>query len=98
MGRKSRAALAEEKSIKDTLASIIDKVNTVMDNYGKIKDTLHVVIELYKDEELMSLIEKLKSGNKDPQMYILLAAAILKVLKQEMQDDDGVFDYTPPAE
>ena len=91
MGRKSRAALAEEKGIKDVITSIVNKVNGIMDTYGQIKDTIHVVQELYGDEELMGLVGRIKDGEKDPKMYILLAAAILRVLKQEIEDNDGVF-------
>ena len=97
MGRKSKAALAEEKGIKDAITSIINKVNGVMETYGQIKDTIHVVQGLYRDEELMALVGRIKDGEKDPKMYILLAAAILRVLKEELENNDGVFDYVPPV-
>ena len=98
MGRKSKKQLAEEKGIKDAITAIVNKINGVMETYGHIKDVIHVVRELTGDEELMGLIGKIKSGNNDARMYVLLTAAILRVLKNEMADGDGVFDYTPPGD
>jgi len=98
MGRKSKKQLAEEKGLKDIYESLMNKINGVLDTYGEIKDVFHVVKELYNDEEVMALVNKIKDGNNDARMYILLSAAILQVIKAEMQDNDGIFDYNPPAE
>jgi len=98
MGRKSKKQLAEEKSLKSIYESIMNKINGVIEGYGQIMDIAHVVKELYSNEEVMDLVNKIKDGNNDARMYILLSAAILQVIKAEMSDGDGVFDYIPPAE
>ena len=95
MGRKSKAQVAEEKGIQDAISSLVNKINGIMEGYGEIKDVIHVVTELVKDEELMNLAKKIAGGDKDPQMFVLLASAILAGLKKEMEDNDGIFDYKP---
>jgi len=90
--KTKKEIIAEEKFIKETFTSLMNKINSLIEGYGKIKNILHVVNRLRKDPEVSKLITKI-TDNTDPQMFILLAAAILRVLKEVMEDGDGIFDY-----
>ena len=91
-GRAAKGRSINDRGIVDFYNSFVEKVTGLISQYGAVKDIFHLVQELAADEEVVTLAKKIASCN-DKEMYVLLAAAILRVVKEEMEDGDGILDY-----
>lgn len=89
---KAKARSINDRGMVDFYESFVEKVNGILEQYGAVKDVFHLVKELAADEEVVTLAKKVASC-KDKELYVLLAAAVLKVVKNEMEDGDGIMDY-----
>lgn len=86
-----------DRGVVDIYNQFVEKINEFLSQFGKVKDVFHLVKELASDEEVVDLAKKIATC-KDKELYVLLAAAILRVVKNEMEDEDGVMDYDKKEE
>lgn len=81
------------KEFDNFYASFVELINKKLLQFGAVKDVLQLVYELSAEDDVVQLAEKLvkqKSDQKD--LYILIASAIIKVVKNENSEKTVTYD------
>lgn len=89
MGKKRTAT--QKKGFQEVYEAFKGKIDAALASYKNVKDILHLAKKMAADEEIVALAKKIKNS-PDKELYVLLAAEILRVFKEELEDGDGILD------